>query len=249
MKLSIVMPVYNEIKTIAIIIDQVMKVDIGPLEKEVIIIDDGSNDGTREYLKTIQNPQIQVIYHEKNIGKSGGINTARKHITGDIVIIQDADLEYHPDDYPKLLKPILNGEADVVYGSRFIGSEPHRVLYFWHSIGNKFLTVLSNMLTNLNLTDMETCYKMISGPIFKSLEITANGFGIEPEITAKLSRLHCRIYEVGISYRGRKYADGKKITWKDGVSAIYYILKYVFWKPNKDLIQKLADEGYVIEKS
>jgi glycosyltransferase involved in cell wall biosynthesis len=243
MKLSVVMPVYNEINTIETIIDKVIKVNLGSLEKEIIVIDDCSTDGTREFLERIDNPLIKVVFHEKNLGKAGSINTARSYIKGDIVIIQDADLEYDPEEYPKLLKPIKDGKADVVYGSRFIGSEPHRVLYFWHYLGNRFLTLFSNMLTNLNLTDMETCYKMIRAPLFKSIEIESSGFGIEPEITAKLAKLPGRrIYEVGISYWGRKYSEGKKITWKDGASAIYYILKFAFWRPNSELIKKLESE-------
>jgi len=246
MKLSVVMPVYNEINTIETIIDKVIKVDIGSLEKEIIIIDDGSTDGTRAFLKTIHHPIIKVIFHEKNSGKAASINTSRQYITGDIVIIQDADLEYDPEEYPKLLKPIKDGKADVVYGSRFIGSEPHRVLYFWHYVGNKFLTLFSNMLTNLNLTDMETCYKMIRAPLFRSIEIESSGFGIEPEITAKLAKLPGRrIYEVGISYWGRNYSEGKKITWKDGASAIYYILKFALWRPEGELIKKLESESSV----
>jgi glycosyltransferase involved in cell wall biosynthesis len=244
LKLSVVMPVYNEINTIEKIIDQVINVDIGSMQKEIIIVDDCSTDGTRKFLKDIQNPIINVIFHDKNLGKAGAINTARQYVTGDIVIIQDADLEYDPKEYPKLLKPIQDGKADVVYGSRFTGDQPHRVLYFWHFLGNKLLTLFSNMLTNLNLTDMETCYKMIRAPLFRSIEITSGGFGIEPEITAKLAKLPCQIYEVGISYWGREYSEGKKITWKDGVSAIYYILKFAFWRPNSELIKKLEKESY-----
>jgi glycosyltransferase involved in cell wall biosynthesis len=241
MKLSVIIPVYNEIQTIEKVIKRVLEVDIGTLEKEIIIVDDASTDGTGEFLKSIKNQQIKLFFHKKNLGKAKCINLARRHITGDVVIIQDADLEYDPNEYHRLLKPILTGKADVVYGSRFIGSEPHRVLYFWHSLGNRFLTIFSNMFTNLNLTDIETCFKMFRAPILKSIEITSNGFGIEPEITAKVAKLNCRIYEVGISYWGRKYSEGKKITWKDGLIAVYYIFKFAFWKPDKNLIKEIEE--------
>jgi glycosyltransferase involved in cell wall biosynthesis len=242
MKLSIIIPVYNERNTIETILDKVRHVDIGTLEKEVVVVDDGSTDGTREFLNTLEDSLFTVIFHEKNKGKAGGINTAMEFITGDVIVIQDADLEYDPEEYPKLLKPILDNKADVVYGSRFIGSEPHRVLYFWHYIGNKFITLFSNMMTNLNLTDMETCYKMVRAPFFKSIKIESGGFGIEPEMTAKLAKLPCRIYEVGISYWGRTYSEGKKITWRDGIIAIYYIIRFAFWNPDAKLLKKLEDE-------
>lgn len=245
MKLSIIIPVYNEIHTIKIVIDQVLGLDLDGLTREIIVIDDASTDGTREYLKTENRPDITTVFHHNNSGKAACINSARKYLTGDIVIIQDADLEYDPGEYTKLLQPILDGRADVVYGSRFMGSDPHRVLFFWHSIGNKLLTFLSNMLTNLNFTDIETCYKMIRTPIFKAFRITSRGFGVEPEITAKIAKLPCRIYEVGISYWGRNYAEGKKITWKDGFWAIYYIVKYAFWKPDSEMVNKLIiDLGF-----
>lgn len=224
MKLSVVIPVYNECATISEIIRRVRSVDI---PKEIIIVDDGSTDGTREKLKEIESAgELQIFYHEKNLGKGSAIRTALQHVTGDIVVIQDADLEYNPQEYPKLLKPILDGRADVVYGSRFLGSEEHRVLFFWHYAGNKFLTLLSNMFTNLNLTDMETGYKMFRADVLRRITIEENRFGFEPEITAKVARLKCRIYEVGISYSGRDYSEGKKIGWKDGLHALWCIAKY-----------------------
>jgi len=199
-------------------------------EKEIIIVDDASSDGTKEILKEEIEPIVdKVIYHKSNLGKGAALRSGFKLVSGDIVIIQDADLEYDPNEYPMLMEPITSGKADVVYGSRFMGSGPHRVLFFWHMVGNRFLTLLSNMLTNLNLTDVETCYKMIRREILQSIEIKENRFGIEPEITAKIARNGCRIYEVGISYAGRTYAEGKKINWKDGFRAIYAILKYNLW--------------------
>jgi glycosyltransferase involved in cell wall biosynthesis len=197
-------------------------------EREVIVVDDGSTDGTREYLKGFEHKDrhIRVIYHSENQGKGAALRTGFTSVSGDIVIIQDADMEYDPNDYPKLLKPIFDGNADVVYGTRFVGSDSHRVLYFWHSLGNKFLTLLCNMVTNLNLTDMEVCYKVFRRDILSQIQLKENRFGFEPEITIKLSRLNARIYEVGISYFGRTYKEGKKINWKDGLRAIYVILKY-----------------------
>ncbi len=224
-KLSIVIPCYNEIKTIHEIVDLV-KASSYP-DKEIIIVDDCSTDGTREALKNQLESQVDtVIYHEINQGKGAALRTGIKAATGNMVIIQDADLEYDPNEYKKLTQPILEGKADVVYGSRFIGDEPHRVLFFWHSVGNKVLTLLSNMFTDLNLTDMETCYKVFKREIIQSISIEENRFGFEPEITAKIAKQHCKIYEVGISYFGRTYKEGKKINWKDGVRAIYCILKY-----------------------
>ena len=197
-----------------------------PIEKEIILVDDCSRDGTREHLEGLADPELRVLAHEVNQGKGAALRTGFKAATGDVVIIQDADLEYDPAEYPKLLAPILDGRADVVYGSRFLGGETHRVLYFWHSVGNRFLTLMSNMMTNLNLTDMETCYKVFRADVLKRIEVEENRFGFEPEITAKVAKLHVRVYEVGISYAGRTYEEGKKIGWKDGVRAIWCILKY-----------------------
>jgi len=228
MKLSIVIPCYNESGTIKTLVDRVKKAPVK--EKEIIIVDDASSDGTRDILKEEIEPIVdKVVYHKINLGKGAALRSGFKEVSGDIVVIQDADLEYDPREYPYLMEPIMSGKADVIYGSRFIGSGPHRVLFFWHMVGNRFLTLLSNMLTNLNLTDMETCYKMFRREIIESIEIKENGFGVEPEITAKIARNGYRIYEVGISYAGRTYAEGKKINWKDGFRAIYAILKYNIW--------------------
>lgn len=227
MKLSIVIPVYNEKKYIQEIVRRVRQVNLSGIEKEIIIVDDYSDDGSRQVIKEqLESLVDKVIYQEKNMGKGAALRSGFQAVTGDIVIVQDADLEYDPQEYDKLLKPILDEKADVVYGSRFVGSEPHRVLLFWHYVGNKILTLLSNMFTNMNLTDMETCYKMFRREVLDGVKIEQDRFGFEPEITAKVARRHWRIYEVGISYSGRNYAEGKKIKWKDGLSAVWYILKY-----------------------
>jgi len=224
--ISVVIPVFNEAKTIKEIIKRVQAVG---LEKEIIIVDDASTDGTREILNELKDKEgITVLYHQSNQGKGAALRTAFKQVKGEIVIIQDADLEYDPNEYNKLIKPIIEGKADAVYGSRFLGG-PHRVLFFWHYVGNKLFTLLSNMLTNLNLTDMETCYKVFKSSLLKKFTIESNRFGVEPEITAKLAKLKCRIYEVDISYSGRDYTEGKKINWKDGIAALYWILKYNLW--------------------
>ena len=226
MKLSIIIPCYNELNTLDTILAAVINSPYK--DKEIIIVDDFSTDGTRDKLKNeIEGTVDKVLYHDMNKGKGAALRTGIERATGDIVIIQDADLEYDPNEYGLLVEPIINGKADVVYGSRFLGGSAHRVLYFWHSLGNQFLTLISNMFTDLNLTDMETCYKVFKREIIQSVEIEENRFGFEPEITAKLARKkELRIFEVGISYYGRTYDEGKKIGWRDGVRAIYCILKY-----------------------
>jgi len=229
MKLSVIIPCYNEARTIRPIVDRV--IDAPVEEIEIIIIDDGSTDGTREVLKKEIEPLVdKVLYHEMNMGKGSALRAGFREATGDVVIVQDADLEYDPQELPLLMGPIREGKADVVFGSRFMGGGPHRVVYFWHMVGNRFLTLLSNMLTNINLTDIETCYKMFRREVIQSIKIQENRFGFEPEITAKVARGGYRIYEVGISYHGRTYAEGKKIGWKDGFKAIYAILKYNMWR-------------------
>jgi glycosyltransferase involved in cell wall biosynthesis len=227
-KLSIVIPVYNEAATIAELIAKVHQAKTYDLLKEIIVVDDYSSDGSYKVLESLQAEYGLVISkHPKNTGKGGALRTGFSLGTGDIILIQDADMEYDPNEYEKLLAPIIEGKADVVYGSRFVGGRAHRVLYFWHSLGNKFLTLLSNMFTNLNLTDMETCYKVFKREILHGIEIQQNRFGFEPEITAKIARIKgIRIFEVGISYNGRSYEEGKKIGWKDGFQAIWCILKY-----------------------
>jgi glycosyltransferase involved in cell wall biosynthesis len=224
MKISVVIPAYNEEKTIETVVSRVQAV---ALEKEIILVNDCSTDGTRERLERLAaQPDIRVFHHEINQGKGAALRTGFAAASGDVVIVQDADLEYDPEEFPKLLQPILDGRADVVFGSRFSGGECHRVLYFWHSVGNRLLTLASNMFTNLNLTDMETCYKLFRREVIQSIPIEENRFGFEPEITAKLAARGCRIYEVGITYSGRTYAEGKKIGWKDGLRALWCILKY-----------------------
>ncbi|VAX35395.1 Glycosyl transferase, family 2 [hydrothermal vent metagenome] len=230
MKLSVLMPIYNEKEFLEDIVKKVLRQQVvGIDEIELIMVDDCSCDGTIEVVKDLAQKypqQIQAFYHEHNKGKGAALKTAIGKMTGDICIVQDADLEYDPADYPLVLEPIIQGRADCVYGSRFLGGRSKRVLFFWHSLGNKFLTLLSNMFTNLNLTDMETCYKAFRCDILKSLPIESSRFGFEPEVTSKIAKKKCRIYEVGISYQGRTYEEGKKITWKDGVQAIWTILKY-----------------------
>lgn len=225
MKLSVVIPVYNEIRTIKEIVDRVQSV---AQDKEIVIVDDRSTDGTTECLSQISDDNITVLYHPVNRGKGAALRTGFERVTGDIVIIQDADLEYDPAEYGRLIEPILDGRADVVYGSRFMGG-PQRVLFFWHYVGNKFLTLLSNMLTNLNLSDMETCYKVFSAHLLEKITIKSNRFGFEPEITAKFAKLKCRIYQVPISYSGRNYEEGKKITWSDGLTAFFHIIRFRFF--------------------
>ncbi len=226
MFLSIIIPAYNEIHTIGEILQKVFET---PYDKEIIIVDDGSKDGTREYLTRLKEKEkdknIKIIFHEKNMGKGASIRTGISAATGDIILIQDADLEYDPREYPKLLAPIIEGKADVVYGSRFMGG-PHRVLFFWHYVGNKIITLLSNMFTDLNLSDMETGYKVFTKEVLKGVEIKSNRFGLEPEITAKMANKKARIYEVDIAYYGRSYQEGKKITWRDGIKALLAILRY-----------------------
>jgi glycosyltransferase involved in cell wall biosynthesis len=221
--LSVVIPAYNEISTAEMLLRRVREV---PLRLEVIVVDDGSTDGTRELLKELEREGLidTLVFHEQNQGKGAALQTGFQHASGDVTVVQDADLEYDPFEFPLLLQPILSGKADAVYGSRFLGG-PHRVLLFWHSVGNTFLTLLSNMFTDLNLTDMETCYKMVRTELLQSLPLSANRFGIEPELTARLAQAEARIYELPISYNGRSYAEGKKINWKDGFAALWYILR------------------------
>ncbi len=224
LKLSVLIPVYNEVETLQQVIDRVREV---PLSTQIIIVDDFSTDGTRALLKRMEaeGSDLVIRFHDVNRGKGAAIRTALEAVSGDVVVIQDADMEYDPVEFPRLLAPIEQDLADVVYGSRFLGG-PHRVLFFWHQLGNKTLTLLSNILTNLNLTDMETGYKMFRSGVIKNMCLSSDRFGFEPEVTARIAQMHCRIYEIAISYWGRDYGDGKKITWKDGVAALWFILKY-----------------------
>jgi glycosyltransferase involved in cell wall biosynthesis len=226
MKLSVVIPIYNEKDTLLEILERVRGVD---LPKEIIVVDDFSTDGTREVLQNLPPADdLKILYQPRNMGKGAALRKGFEAVAGELVVVQDADLEYDPTEYPQLLQPILAGKADVVYGSRFLGG-PHRVLLFWHRVGNHLLTTLSNMLTDLNLTDMETCYKIFRADLLKKIKLRENRFGFEPEFTAKVARAKCRIYEVPISYSGRDYTEGKKIGWRDGIAAIYFILKYRFF--------------------
>ena len=227
MKLSIVMPVYNEKDTLREIVARVLRVDTG-LECELIAVDDFSTDGTRDVLKALSDPRIKVFLHEKNKGKGAALRTGFAQATGDIVLVQDADLEYDPREYPQLLAPILDGRADVVYGSRFLGG-PHRVLFFWHYMGNRIMTATCNLFSNLNLTDMETCYKVFKKEVLAKITLKSDRFGFEPEVTIKVARLKARIYEVPISYSGRDYTEGKKISWRDGVAAIWHMIRFKFF--------------------
>jgi len=226
MKVSFIIPIYNEEKTVAQIVAALKAVDLPGVEKELVLVDDASKDGTRRVLKEIEGEVATILYHENNRGKGAAIRTGIVACTGEFIAIQDADLEYSPTDFRALLKPVLEGRADVVFGSRFLSGEERRVLYFWHSLGNNFLTTLSNIFSNLNLSDMEVCYKIFRADLLRQITLKEDRFGFEPEVTQKIARLKCRIYEVGISYSGRTYEEGKKITWKDGVRALWVIFKY-----------------------
>ena len=243
MKLSVVIPVFDERASLREVLQRVLAV---PFELEVLCVDDGSNDGSREILAELQSrhKQVQVFLQPRNMGKGAALRRGIREATGDFVVIQDADLEYDPADYQLLLDPLIQGKADVVYGSRFLGSAPHRVLYFWHSVGNRVLTLLSNCLTNINLTDMETCYKAFRRDVIQSIAIEESRFGFEPEITVKVAKRHLRIYEVGISYWGRTYEEGKKIGWKDGVRAVWCLLKYSIKEPAVAARETAAIESF-----